>query len=456
MPSSTASRALLFTGTASDPRGVALAPGRYRLVATRGLDWELASAVVDVSEEGGSYPVPPFALVPLEDVAGFASADLHVHAEASMDSQTPNEERLRRYVAEGVDVLVATDHDNVPDYGPALARFGLATQVRVVHGVEATASAPSRAAPYSIGHHNAWPVDPVPGAHRRGAPEAQNRRVGALYDALRERHGARVVQLNHPRPTPASLESDDIEDAFFAHLGVGTPFDPLLPLDAPEHVALLRREREGGARALDFDAIEVMNGRSWEQYLAVRGDWYALLRRGVRRTATANSDSHVPGELPAYPRNYVFVGPEGDDAARFDAALREGRSFGTTGPRVRRLSVNGASLGDLAVADAGVVEIVWAVDAASWVPVDEVRILVDGAVVHAGRERSGKLTRTLARDAFVTLEAGAPLDVDPATWIADHPGPYTEVVAPGFVSTALANPVYVDVDGNGVFDALER
>jgi hypothetical protein len=451
MPSSTASSALLFTGTARDPREVALAPGRYRLVATRGLDWELASAVVDVSEEGGSYPVPPFALVPLEEVAGFASADLHVHAEASSDSQTPNEERLRRYVAEGVDVLVATDHDVVPDYGPALARLGLGTQVRVVHGVEATASAPSRAAPYSIGHHNAWPVNPVPGAHRRGAPETQNRSVGALYDALRKRHGARVVQLNHPRPTPASLESDDIEDAFFAHTGDGAPFDPLRPLDAVEHASLLRRE--GEARALDFDAVEVMNGDSWEQYLAVRDDWYALLRQGIQRTATANSDTHIPGEIPAYPRNYVFVGPAGDDPVRFDASLREGRSFGTTGPRVRRLLVNGASLGDLARAESGRVEIAWEVDAASWVPLDEVRLLVNGEVVHAGPARSGTYELSLARDAFVTLEAGVPLDVDPVAWIADHPGDYTEVIAPGFVSTAVANPVYVDVDGNGRFDA---
>jgi len=77
---------------------------------------------------------------------------------------------------------------------------------------------------------------------------------------------------------------------------------------------------------------------------------------------------------------------------------------------------------------------------------------VNGEVVRAGRERTGAFDLALARDAFVTLEAGAPLDADPAAWIRAHPGLYTEVIAPGFVSVAFTNPVFVDVDGNGRFD----
>ena len=99
----------------------------------------------------------------------------------------------------------------------------------------------------------------------------------------------------------------------------------------------MRRTGADGTRALDFDAIEVMNGDSYAQYLAMRADWYALLRQGVRRTGTANSDSHAPRSCAAYPRNYVYRrSAEGDEPERFDAALRAGRSFGTTGPRVRR------------------------------------------------------------------------------------------------------------------------
>jgi hypothetical protein len=351
-----------------------------------------------------------------------------------------------------VGVIVATDHDHIANYAPAAARLGVARRIRVVQGVEVTGSGPSAAALWTIGHHNAWPIPRRDGVHRHGAPPSQNRTVGELYAQLRERHGARVVQLNHPRPTPRDVEAGDLAGAFFAHQSVGWAFDPLLPLSDPINEPLVRRTGADGTRALDFDAIEIMNGDSYPQYLATRADWYALLRQGERRTATANSDSHAPGELPAYPRNYVYVGDRGD-AERFDAALREGRSFGTTGPRVLRLLVNGATLGDVASAPDGDVRVEFAVDGPDWVPIDEVRIVVDGAVAHVSRERTGSLALELARDSLVTLEAGAPLDADPVAWRQSHPGLYTEVIAPGFVSAAFTNPVFVDVDGNGRFDA---
>jgi hypothetical protein len=177
-----------------------------------------------------------------------------------------------------------------------------------------------------------------------------------------------------------------------------------------------------------------------------------LLRQGERRTATANSDSHAPSELLAYPRNYVWVGAEGDSADRFEAALLAGRSFGTTGPRVRALRVNGASLGDLVGAPGGRLRVEWEVDGPGWVPIDEVRILVNGEVVHTTGDRSGSLDLAPERDGFVTLEAGAPLEADAAAWIRAHPGLYTEMIAPGFVATAFTNPIFVDVDGNGRFD----
>ena len=450
--SGTSTRAIVFAGNEHDPGEIALAPGRYQLIATRGLDWEAASVAIDVRGPIAHTVVPPFVLRPLAPVAGAVTADLHVHSEASDDGQATHEDRLRRFVAEGVNVLVSTEHDNVANYAPALARLGLAGRVRVVQGVEVTGSGPSAVALWTIGHHNAWPIPYRAHAHRHGAPASQNRAVGQLYAELRRDYGARVVQLNHPRPTSKDVAEGNVNLAFFAHLSTGQPFDPLLPIDAPENEPLVRRTGADGTRALDFDAMEVMNGDSWLQFLSVRADWYALLRQGVRRTGTANSDSHAAAELVAYPRNYVLVGPEGDDPQQFDAALRAGRSFGTNGPRVRALRVNGGGIGDVVAAERGQIRVEYEVDGAGFVPIDEVRVLVNGVVVHAGPERAGALDLPLARDGFVTLEAGAPLDADPALWIRAHPGLYSEAIAPGFVPAAFTNPVFVDVDGNGRFD----
>ncbi|MEM7412339.1 MAG: CehA/McbA family metallohydrolase [Myxococcota bacterium] len=448
LPSAQMSRSLWFTGTPQDPAAVALPPGRYRLTATRGLDWNLAQIELTLAEPGSEAAVPPFELEALPPLAGVEVADLHVHAQASDDSQTPNEQRLRAYVAEGVHVLVATDHDHVPDYRPALARLGLADRLRVVHGVEITSSTPSAVAPWTIGHHNAWPVEPRPTLHRAGAPPSQNLLVGELYSKLRREHGAQVLQLNHPRGRKPARH----DGSFFTHLSQGPAFDPAAPLDAPDHAPLLEAAADG-TRALDFDAIEVMNGKSYNAYRLMRADWHALLRHGVRRTGTANSDTHGADQLAAYPRNYVWVGtdPRPEPQAGFDRALREGRSFGTTGPRIRRFQVGTAEAGALVPGgEAGFVA--FEVDAADWVPLEEVRIVVNGDVVHRTTERTGRVPLALDADAFVVLEAGAPLDADAAAWRAAHPGPYTETVVPGFVSAAFSNPIYVDVDGNGRFD----
>jgi hypothetical protein len=94
--------------------------------------------------------------------------------------------------------------------------------------------------------------------------------------------------------------------------------------------------------------------------------------------------------------------------------------------------------------------------------VDEVRLLVDGEVARTYRdlvaaEKVMRLLRTdeieLERDAFLTLEAGAPLDADPKRWRAERGGVYASIVAPGFVAQAISNPIYVDVDGDGRFAA---
>jgi hypothetical protein len=109
-------------------------------------------------------------------------------------------------------------------------------------------------------------------------------------------------------------------------------------------------------------------------------------------------------------------------------------------------------MGDLAVAEGGRVLVEFEVAAAPWVPLDEVRILANGEVVRVFGRSFGFTELALERDAFVTLEAGAPLGADPRAWMARHRGPWTDVIAPGFLPAAFTNPVYVDVDGNGRFD----
>jgi hypothetical protein len=459
--SATETRDLAFAGAPGDPARVALPPGRYRLTATRGLEYDVATLDVELPGPGSEVAVPPFALLRAVELPGTLSADLHVHAEASDDSGVPNEARIRSFLAEGVDVIAATDHDALGWYEPALAALGARERLRVIQGVEVTSSAPSPTAPWTLGHHNAWPIPYRRLLPHRGAPPSQVPSVAELYAGLRRDWGARVVQLNHPLGRSPGFD----RGSFLTHLGVaGEPYDPELPLDAEPNRLLLAPAADGRTRAVDFDAIEVMNGRDWDQYQRTREVWFSLLRQGLRRTGTGNSDTHGPDELAAYPRNYVRLdapggasGARGVDLAALDAALVAGRSFFTTGPLLLRFAANGAGPGETAAAPGGRVRVEIAVAAAPWVPVDEVRLLVDGRVARRFRDVAaagavrfeGEVELALARDAFLTLEAGAPLDADAERWGRERGGLYARTVAPGFVSQLVANPIWVDLDGDG-------
>jgi hypothetical protein len=397
------------------------------------------------------------------ELRGIVSADLHVHAQASDDSGMTNEARLRSFIAEGVDVLVTTDHDHLGFFEPALDALAVRDRIRVVQGVEVTSSAPSPAAPWSIGHHNAWPISYEPLAHRQGAPPNQNVTVADLYASLRRDYGALVVQLNHPRDGNRSTVE---QEAFFSHLGtVGEGYDPTRPIDSPPNDRLLEPSSDGSTRAVDFDAMEIMSGRSFAQYLWVREDWHSLLRQGFLRTGTANSDTHGPDRPAGYPRNYVYLDPDHPewDEGRWNAAIRQGRTFGTNGPLVAVFTANGGRVGDLVAAPGGGVVVELGVAAAPWVPVEEVRLLASGEVVRRYGAADlaadsvvrlrGRAELVLEEDAFITLEAGVPLDVDPQSWAAERGGVYAAAIAPGFVPTAFTNPIFIDVDGNGRFDA---
>lgn len=456
--SGTETHDLHFAGSHADPHRVALPPGRYRLVATRGPEFDIAEIELHVTA-GESMQVMPFDLPRIIDLRPFLSADLHVHAQASDDSAMPNAARLRSMIAEGLDVMVSTDHENLGQYGPALDALGVRDRIRVIQGVEVTSSAPSPAAPWTIGHHNTWPVRYQAHRHRRGAPPSQDIRLADLYALLRRDYGVQVVQLNHPRGgTPGKLEAG----GFFTHLGsAGEPYDSTRSLTEEPNARLLAVGSDGRTRAIDFDAMELMNGDSYAQYRLIRRDWYSLLVQGFPRTGTANSDSHGPDAIAGYPRNYVAMESETWDLSKFNAAIREGRLFGTNGPLIPRFRVNGASMGDRVVAPHGRVEIEFEVVAAPWVPVDEVRLVVNGEIERVypldplsirGSRLAKRVILSLTRDAAITIEAGASLDTDARTWKLEHPGAYTEDIAPGFVPTAFTNPVYVDFDLDGRFD----
>ena len=375
-------RELHFVGGPSDPVRVAIAPGRYRLIATRGLEYGLDRAEVEIPGAGGEVRVEPFRPARVIELQGIASADLHVHAQASDDSAMPNAARLASFVAEGVDVIVSSDHDHLGEFGPALAALGLAGRIHVLQGVEATSSAPSEQAPWTLGHSNAWPIPFLPTAHRQGAPPTQDRTLAELYAELRSEYGARVVQLNHPMGKRRGEREDQ---AYLTHLGsLGRAADPELPLEESPNDELLAA-RVGRADARDRFRRDRAHERGFARAVSPGARAVALVpapgpaphRDRELGHARARRDRGLPAELRV-PRG------RGRELGRKQTSTRRscaGRLFGTNGPLIAAFTANGARMGDDVAAPGGRVVVELAIAAAPWVPVEEVRLLANGELV---------------------------------------------------------------------------
>lgn len=442
-PAFGASSDLVLGGFAGDPVRVAIAPGRYVVRATRGPEFGVSTVRIE-ARAGQTTPLELDAPLREVETEGFVAADLHVHAAPSDDSTVPMETRLASFLAEGGEVLVSTDHDNVSDYAPLVASLGLRDRVRTIVGLEVTGVVKTDAVPASVGHHNVFPLPYRPALHRAGALRSEDRRLREIVAEARSLPGERLVQVNHPRP-PRTIDAASDGDSFFEHLSLGRAFDPEQPIDAEPNASLLEPDAASGFRDVDFDAVELLNGPSLDRYRAVRADWFALLRQGFRRTGTANSDTHARRVVAAIPRNYVRAAsdaPSELDEAEFVASVKRGASYGTTGPLLD-VRVGDAGPGDLARVDrSGSATLHVGVRTASWVPVSQLRVYVDGALVVA-RPIAGPIDFDLvldfARDAFVVVEVeGAP----DATYAA---------LLPGFTPFAFTNPIFVDADRDGAW-----
>jgi hypothetical protein len=361
--------------------------GKYHVFATGGLFTSVGHQIIDV----GVSPIPvSFALTRLPLLpAGTLSADLHVHGRSSFDSSIPDLDRVLAIAAAGLDVIAATDHDIIESYATAVQALGLSSQLAVMPGLETTGHIlwfknPGSTIPRVIGHYNFWPLSPDPSLPRRGAPYDELIDPGALFDRVRPLFTSPgVVELNHPWALPE----------FGRDLG----FPRAIALDCkkplPDHddgsaaARFIRTPAGAHSRNDSHDAQEVMNGSDDNTYLQYRALWFCFLNQGKVYAGTANSDSHgLSDNAIGTPRNIVWAStaPGASFSPEvFNAAVRAGHIVGTNGPVIEARIQSGAEVFQPSVtpiAPAPSATLAIAVRAAPWVPVNEVRIIVNGAV----------------------------------------------------------------------------
>ncbi len=519
-PSPACNRFLVHNGTAT----VDVPMGRYHVYAFKGPFWTIDRETVTFGAEDASLSFQLQEL-PLQP-AGTVSADLHVHGGASFDSSLPDHDRVLSFAATDLDVIVSTDHDVIYDYNATLKQLGLEQNMTAVTGLETTGhilwmKPPGASVPLVVGHYNFWPLQYDPTKPRNGAPSDELAEPGELFDRVKESapealREQLLVQLNHPW-----ADAEFGRDLGFPR-ALGLNLNKNLPArDDGTTAGIYVRSPKGGFYNNGQHAQEVMNGTQNDKLMPYRAFWFYVLNQGQRVAGTANSDSHsLTDNTVGLPRNLVYAdtlpGPSFDTAA-FNRSLKAGSSFGTNGP-VIEATVDTASgrtrYGLSPLQPSAGAQLHLRVSAAPWVPVEEIRIVVNGKVVKTleglPKPASAFGTDGLLRyegslvlselvqgsgDAWLVVEAGARLPlvgdlggpagvpdgvpdtsdnngdgrVDASDVAADAKyGPlhnpelprseadprfhFAQVVTDGY-PMSFTNPFFLDRDGNGSFDA---
>jgi hypothetical protein len=418
---------------ASDGSGEALvAPGTYDAVVTRGFEYEPFRTTLTVT--ASSAPAALRArLERVVDTSGYLAFDGHGHASPSPDSQVSIPDRIRTEATEGVEVCVSTDHEYIGSWNSGIEETGLGRWVATISGTEVTASVPE--------HINLYGIEPRSDLGGRGGfLKWYGKDLAEIFSEARSR-GAKVISLNHP----GYLRLID--------------YDRILGRARLEDPTLLGLKPTAQLWSWNFDVVEYMNGHEspfssqWNPKGTGRfDDWMSFVNLGHPIVAVATSDVHGP-DFPGQPRTYVRYpaeSPQGLDEDAFLASLRAGRAIVSDGA-FARIAINGtAEPGDTVTDPDGSVDLSIRIEAIPEIDVTHFVVFLncdqilkiqtsdpDGIVKY-----DGTMTLSVPKDGHIVVAGFGSKRVPLGM----------EQFIPDFVPRFTTNPIYVDADGNGVFD----
>jgi len=411
--------------TADGRARVTLPAGRYKVHAGRGVEYSVATE--SVSLDAGDTETVALKIRQEVPTANQVACDTHLHTlEYSGHGDATADERALTIAGEGIELPIATEHNQLSGYAAAAARMGLLSRFTPVLGSEITTPA---------GHFNVFPVAP-------GATLADWKLTDwpALLEGIRAMPGVKVVILNHPRNNHSNF----------------IPF-------ADQNFNRASGDNLRGPE-FTFDAMELLNSSALrsDDFQVIR-DWMALLNHGYRITGVGASDCHeVNRFIAGQARTYISV--RDNDPGRIDVAaacesLLKGKASVSLG-LIAQIKVDGRyGPGDLVPGSGGGIDVEARIYGPSWTRVERVELFANGERIRdewvengtAGGEKARlrwKIDRP-PNDVHLEVVASGP-GVRELYWPLARPyQPATPLWNPRVI--AVTNPVWVDADGDGVF-----
>lgn len=404
---------------------IALVPGRYHVIVSRGPEYELFEQDVEVAA-GATVTLAPI-LDHVVDTTGVQCGDFHIHTVRSNDAEDDATYKVQSAMADGVEIMVRSDHEWVGDFQPLIDDHGWERWVMGVGSVEMTS--------FQLwGHMGVFPLEADPTQINNGAPRWQTFPTAAdpegdvvtqqpveVFAAVRARPEHPTIIINHPQGGTN----------YFGYVGL----DPMTGLVAnPQYWDD------------QFALIEVFNDSDW---LANRdrsvASWFAILGTGRPVFAVGSSDSHSVHSSPVgYPRTCIQLGT--DDPRQLDGDQVRDRLV------AGHATVSGGIYVDAKVGAAGPGDTVTTgrratvdirVQAASWIDVDTVEVIVDGETVAMFTVGPADAD---PRNPAIRWQRAIPVDVaGVGSWvvIAAHGADDLAPVHPGRAAFGVTNPIFL-------------
>jgi hypothetical protein len=343
--------------------------------------------------------------------------------------------RVVGIAAAGIEFAPATEHNRIATYAPYIEREKLTAFLKSAGSVELS----GRPGPGSINHQNAFPVRVQDGAQSGGAPRTDRDpavQIGRLYDY--DGGAEKYVQHNHP----------DIGWLYYDRDRDGK-IDGGFGTRRYTHAIEINRDIANLLKHLDQKDPAARRGTSFY--------WLQMLNQGDRIFGAANSDAHATG----YNNGSIFTyiksrteSPAGLDPLELARAAKSGQMVMSNGPFLD-VALNGALPGAELRAQ-GTATLKVRVQCAPWIDVDRVQVLVNGRP-----DPALNFTRAASPEGFRTGET--PVRFEREIPLALNTDSHIIVVATGESSrlgsfhggyashlpTAVSNPIFVDVDGDG-------
>jgi hypothetical protein len=432
-------------------RRIALQPGGdYRVLATHGTEWSVASVALSPAAGDPDGEIE-LRLRRVVDTSGYLSSEYHVHSIGSFDSSVSWPTRIATAVVDGVELFASTEHDYVADLQPMVEELGFERRVRVLAGTEVT--------PFAYGHFNAWPFNRDDSSPSGGAIDWARGAAGfsltprELFAAMRDA-GAELVQVNHPRAVPGSL-SDALQ--YFDRAGLEFDYDQRVisgNLDTqPVPNEWLRLPPGESMWDPSFNAVEVWNQLGMEdsnqdglrephQLDVVMRDWFNFLSFGMAVAPMGNSDTHTAVRDPmGIPRTMVRVDDDSADAlaggevvdSLLDTLVGRGATphdqVVSNGPfiRVTQQGQSASAIGKVIAGEAGEVTLTIRVQSPRWAAFDTIEVFANAIPQVDGGET---IVEPVACFSAAELAENHPCALAP---LGSSPLTVNEVaVAPGF------------------------